>query len=588
LHACGLQTSLFVLLLALLLSGCQVQPARPGLPHWAYQDVKLLDPVDATQPGQDITAAYLQKAGDELDLRVDLLDQDLTPEVDLYLALDYTPGGTTRLPIEAEAGQLWDSLVRIPAHGSLQVLDTGLHPQAGWSLRVLRDAEQDAMSVRLRLASQAQQNLLVQFFSTAPGSQALADQTAVFCIQDPPPPPARVLFAFWDVYPAYTPATALRRWRGAHTGPLGGSHGLAHLLRNAEQADMPLVLLDLKLPSALAALDMMGELPRVNRMLQAGQLILPEPLPIERHAPDTPAFGLANSRFTFGPPGRLPAGKPAARSLPASNQTGYVLARWGSLARQVPAWPAAAAPTAGRSSTWPANPAWMPVPVGTSLPAAVDPAGVTLQMRQALSAIAAPPTTEAAKRDAVPSVLLLGGSLPESTWGAPAQARLGFRYIQNHPWIQVLDTAGLVAQIRAGIILEAAPATEGQAAEPGLAKGSPAPIPKTAGTQTRPLDGNILFQPALLSATEEALQAGLALAPANPLRQAAWEAYTALYAPVYPVSPQLPALRASYASQVWALLAAAAWAEKPSVQRTCQADIDQDGRQDCILADPTI
>ncbi len=561
--ALGRQTLLFLFILALLLAGCQARPAVPALPGWEYQDVKLLDPVDAAQPAQDITAAYLQPAGHELDLRVDLLDQDLTPAVDLYLALDYTTGGKDDLPIQAMAGLPWDSLVCIPAHGSLQVLDTAWHPQAGWALRVLRDAEQDELSIRLRLAPQAQRRLSVQIFSTAPGSPALADQTHVFRLQDPPPPPANVLFAFWDVYPAYTPATALRRWSGAHTGPLGGSHGLGQLLRNAEQAGIPLALLDLKTPFALAALDMMGEMPRIQRMLQADQLILPELLPGAQPAPSTPSFGLANSRFAFGPAGSLPAGQP-----------GYALARWSGLSQPA----ATLTPRETRPFVRTANPTWLALPVGAALPTAVDPGGVTLQMRQALSAIAQP-----AKRGGAPSVLLLGGSLPESTWGAPLQARLGFRYIQRHPWIQVLDAGGLAAQVRAGAVLQTAPPARGRAAE-----NDPAAVSTTAGAQTPSRVGNSLYQPALPEAEEQALRAALAQAPANPLRQAAWEAYTALYAPVYPVSAQLPALRASYISQVWALLAAAAWAEKPSTQLTCQADIDRDGSPDCLLADQSI
>ena len=59
----------------------------------------------------------------------------------------------------------------------------------------------------------------------------------------------------------------------------------------------------------------------------------------------------------------------------------------------------------------------------------------------------------------------------------------------------------------------------------------------------------------------------LSQAPDNSLSQAAWQAYLALFAPVYPAPEELPALRANYRGQVWSLLEAARWAEHPAASR---------------------
>jgi hypothetical protein len=88
-----------------------------------------------------------------------------------------------------------------------------------------------------------------------------------------------VLLAFWNTVPAYTPAQALRRWDGAHTGPYGERHGLHLLLQAVRRSKVPVVLLDLKTPAALSALDFLGKLPQIQNLSTQGLLILPEALP---------------------------------------------------------------------------------------------------------------------------------------------------------------------------------------------------------------------------------------------------------------------------------------------------------------------
>jgi hypothetical protein len=90
-----------------------------------------LDPDNADQPTQDLLAVYTRRAGDALEIRLDLLEHAAIPDYDLYLALDTRPGGGRSLPIEAQTGLDWDTLLVIPASGEMQALDSQMQPCPG-------------------------------------------------------------------------------------------------------------------------------------------------------------------------------------------------------------------------------------------------------------------------------------------------------------------------------------------------------------------------------------------------------------------------------------------------------------------------
>jgi hypothetical protein len=142
--------------------------------------------------------------------------------------------------------------------------------------------------------------------------------------------------------------------------------------------------------------------------------------------------------------------------------------------------------------------------------------------------------------------------LPESAWGAPAAANATLHYLKSRPWIHLLSLQDLLA-------LETAK-------DPGIT------LPQTNEA------------PNLLAQEDQQMLDALSQAPDNPLSQAAWQAYMALFAPVYPAPAELPALRANYRGQVWSLLTAAGWVEHPAATATCQTDPDRDGQAECILA----
>ncbi|MBN1146872.1 MAG: hypothetical protein JXA78_06435 [Anaerolineales bacterium] len=557
----NLRSMLALLSLGLLagLAACRPRPPTPLYAAWEYGQLRALDPAEAAQPGLDLLAAYLRVSGDEIQIRLELLDHAALPDYDLYLAIDHAPGGANDLPLETAPAIAWDTLLAIPALGPFQALDANLAPRSASGLLAVRDPILDTILISLPSQALSPGGKLarfeVQVLLAEAGSSSLADSLGPFCSDAPPPPPARVLFAFWDTYPAYTPLTALRRWSGAHSGPNGGSHGLGNLLSAARAMNTPLALLDLKNPAWLSALDYGGKQAVVDEMLAAGLLILPEyapevayaPLPLpdwaalqmlEQNRNIASEFGLPPSQFIYLPSGSIsevgnarlafirqrPVESAAPGVEPPGIQPVYVW-RWRELLALQ-----------------------LPDPGNQSPQATLE--GPSLETRRALleTALAAAESGTSAA-----PILALGGSLPASAWGDPLPALRSLRYLASRPWVQPVDARGL---------LSAAPA-------PGLP-----PAQATA---------------ALEASTEDNGEAGALLdtlreAPNNPLGRAAWQAYAALFAPVQPTSPDLPSLRSNYVGDVWSLLAAAAWAQEPAPIATCDLDPDHDGQPECLLA----
>ena len=566
----GIRELLAICGLLVWLAGClggqeggSLASSRP----WAYTDLRAVEAAGAVQPELDLVAAYIRRLGPEIQVRLDLLDLTDRHDYDLYLALDTGPGGTTELPLQATAELEWDTLLIIPASGPIQAL-AGAQALAAdrplaqpvqrreMGIRVLRDPGLDTLTISFNPAALGDVPLgfSLQVYLTPAGSLLPADQIAPIHSDERPPERARVLFAFTNSLPAYTPAQALRRWDGAHTGPLGGRHGLYNLLRAARNAGQPVTLLDLKTPGSLAALDYVGGLKLVREMAAAQLLILPENLPtfptqaqpgsltplpawaLERTALEsrqvTLDFGLPASPFLFATAESALVEASAARARlifipqPAdeANPGQTVIARWGETRGiSVPGYGASVDPNQ----------------------ATLD--GPSLEVRRALVE-----TALAAEAGQQP-LLVLGGDLPASQWGNPQIARATFRYLASRPWIQALNANDLLSAQTA-------------------ANRAPFPHAQTPLLEHSPM--------------VEALRE----APGNSPGTAAWQAYRSLFNPVHPAPPELPALRAHYLGQTGALLAAARWADcigeacraAPAVD--CSLDVDFDGRQECSLS----
>jgi hypothetical protein len=577
----------------LLTSACQPQPAEPAL-LWRYTDLRALKAPGSQSASQTLTALYTRTDISEIQIRIDLLDIPSDPDFDLFLAMDTQPGGSHALPIAAQAGFDWDALIKAPASGPVTAWDARGWEIAGLKLRVALDPSQDSVVVSMDKTALgiSRTGFSVQVFVTAAGSTELADSLGPVRSDAAAPPPAQVLLAFWDTFPAASPAQALRHWNGAHSGPFGGRHGLFNLLSAAHAAQTPLTLLDLKTPASLSALDTMGSAnARLRTMIEENLLALPDVLPVEAaqsgsllRPPDWVIQQLAvearSSAKTFQFPAEPYLYSPVRpQDLPAEALAPYRLLFTGSdetdqpngtplVCQRYESWIALPLPT--KLATSPA------ADVRDSQQATLD--GLALATRRKLLALAA--QNAAAKADASNpcsgEILLLGGNMANSAWGDPSMAQAALDYIAAHPWIRVLRPEDLLTAhpTNAPQAQAASEAPSSQQSVPSSPDGKPI----ASGLSIAQIQADVL----------EALQA----APDGALRQAAWQMYASLLAPDFSASGALYKLRAAYLGQIGDLIAGDRWAAQPSEacgsnsRQPCSyaQDVDWDGEPETILA----
>ena len=543
-------TKLFRLALMAAILAASVSCAVAPLPDrsWVYGDLRLLQSAaEGLHPSADILAVYTRVAGSDLQVRIDFLDLPLTPDQDVYIALDTRPGGSNAAflspwqPASTNPADLtqtalpWDILLALPAAGSPRAFDLR---QAGPSTsilpRLVRDPSLDTLTVSLNSAS-IPQPFHLQVFVTGPCASPAEpcnhrplDWTAVLA-SDAQPPQARaaLLMAFWDTFPAYTPALALRRWDGAHTGPNGGRHGLNLLLTAAAQNFVPLVLLDLKTPASLAALDLIGATKRIRGLSDADLLILPDAaygqpedvaLGYSRRA--AAGFGLPGSQLAYSPSGQL--------------QPGY-------LAQFVPLADATHLSRAGATRL-------IPLPPAEAVQA--TDGGPSPDVRQAL--------LEAALSDDASRLVVLGGDLPHSTWGNADASAATFAWIDAHPWIQPLNGEELLTF-----------PVGANRSTPAPASARPAAFPTYDGN-----GGQVTLSPSVL-------MDALSRAPKNAITDLAWQAFFSLTATS--ADAGLQELRAQYLGDVPSLIAASRWADgSPPSAGGCET-FKGEGEETCQL-----
>jgi hypothetical protein len=379
-------------------TACLPQPLYPA---WTIEDLRWLGPADAAAPAADLLAVYTRTTALTVDIRLDLLNID--------------PGDTYSLKVS-----LWDNRsfavtpleIRIASNGAVQASGGVGGKPVVWP-RVLQDDALDTVTLSLnRALIGGRYRLDVSTYAADP-TQPVDGAQGIRSDGLPPTRRASVLLAFRNAFPAVTPAQALRRWDGAHTGPLGDRHGLKHILDAAERYDLPVALLDLKTPASLAALQTMGSIPQIQRLAGQGLLILPdvaESQPVDvalafgRRAAG--GFGLPGSEFVYAPgAGMLPGYAARFTALPDSSHI--------------------AVDGATRL---------IPLPVASEQDAGED--GPSLAVRRALMA--------AALSSDPAALVALGGDLPASTWGDSDMTYPTFAWLAGHPWIHVLDAQALL------------------------------------------------------------------------------------------------------------------------------------------------
>jgi hypothetical protein len=601
------------LVLFLLLASCQTRPSRlePAqlvvAPPWKYIDLRLIKTQVELTPSQSLAALYVRDVGGEQQIRLDLLDYSPDPIIDLYLALDTRPGGTRYLPLSAQANLDWDALITIPASGDVTVIDAQGKEIPGLKLRVVQDAIQDSVVVSLDRAALgvSRTGFGLQVLLTAAKSQEISDSLGPIRSDAPSPIPAPVLLAFWNTFPATSPAQALRSWNGAHTGPFGGRHGLANLLNAALADKIPLTLLDIKTPTSLSALNTVGNgLGLVKSMSTENLLSLPDVLPVEasqsgnlfqptdwvlqklviEERRTAGSFQLPAEPYLYSP--LLPP------DLPTQALSVYKLLFTNSDGNEGPS---------GTGLICQRYQSWLVLPLPTGLPSDLSASqvkaeqqvslnGLSIDARRALLSLALYNAASGANflNPCSGKILLLGGNLAYSAWGEPFIAQAAMDYIAGHPWIRVLKPEDLLG-------VQPAASMHGQDFVPAQRTFNAGSIGGSLGSPQSTLhgpDGKPIVSELTIAQLHAYLLEDLHTAPPGPLAEDAWQMYTSLIAPDFSPSPGLYPLRAAYLGQVGIWLAADRWAANPDGICVKEGggpcayveDLNWDGESEYILA----
>jgi hypothetical protein len=345
--------------------------------------LRAIDPADTSTPAYDLTAVYLREQNDTLQIRVDLLDFRNPKDLSLDIRIE-DESAPEAIPFE----------VHIPSED-----DTA---------RITLDPSLATVIVEIPL-SEIPSHPRVDISTPEDEISGLTPDGPI------PTGTAPLLLTFYDTFAGRFPAEALRSWDGAHTGPRGERHGLKYLLDAVEEYQVPVVLLDLKKPANLSALDAMGVLPRVKELADEGLLILPKNETIQtllKAASSPPESTLQTLERNFG----LPISPLSYNTATTGFQFDFL-----------------------EDITY----LYRPLVGGvTYLPIATEteatqptPDGPSLEVRRALLETA----LDADKKD----ILVLGGDFQNTTWGSPDMVSPMLAYFASRPYIHILATDDL-------------------------------------------------------------------------------------------------------------------------------------------------
>lgn len=547
------------IIISIILSGCQTISRLEPDRAWQYLDLRAMDAADSSLAAADILAVYLRMSGSnsilqDWQIRLDFLDLSYLPECDIYIAFDIEQGESNHIKQPFPTSIDWDTLLVISATMQISLYDSTLASLPANGIRVYRDAIQDTITIDLsgKLFQHPISKINFQVITTSPGYKAALDSTNIISSTDNPPPPAEILLAFWNAFPAFTPAQALRRWDGAHTGPKGGRHGLYHLLTSAQNHSAPLVLLDLKYPSSLSALDYVGGLDLIRDMLDEKLLILPDPLPVLSYSspvmlPDEILKMELLFTQTTGLEYHLPRSKSVFSLFSPINIDNSNLS-YSTVFNLQPllSSPSSIFPEIHLSNC--AGQMVVPIPFFSSANPYYDqttPDGPSLNLRRALIANAIL-NTQFSTSD--PAILILGGELPTSSWGIADETEATLDYFDNHPWIHLIDQNDLFlsSNLNSNGCLKSKKLTE-------------------------------------LTLDPQTIQA-LISSPDNIALSQAIHMISSLTTPIFPDSPGLLDLRKNYIHHIDELLEIANWVENPFARCDCNLDPNPNGQKKCVLS----
>jgi hypothetical protein len=262
--------SLLIVLIAVM--SRYIHSRSPGgntFGDWQYSDVRVIDPIDAGYSGPEIVAVLAHYDFDTLKIRIDFLELFLEHNFDLYIYIDSKPGGNE---IAGNREFRWDYLIKYTNTGMTSVVSEQNIEIDSAKLRTTKDLIGNNLQLTFGLTNNnidTNATVLLQL-STSPGSMQIIDQIGPFLLGGSPPPPIEVAFLFWNVMDGSTPATMLRGWAGAHTGPQSSRHGLSYLLNAVVEWNIPINICNFYDRDIVFALEYLQVWPMINELENEG------------------------------------------------------------------------------------------------------------------------------------------------------------------------------------------------------------------------------------------------------------------------------------------------------------------------------
>ncbi|MBI4281980.1 MAG: hypothetical protein HY672_00625 [Chloroflexi bacterium] len=250
---------------------------------WKYEDLKALDPWgDSESDVRDLVAVYFQQREWFPYFRVDLLDLQSASKPNLYVAIDYKPGGQRTLSeggTDLAADTSWDLLLLLSEDGRQSAFDTDYMGHPNYLTRVTLDTELDYVEFALSAEALVGWDgvpLTVQALVMDSGSTVIVDKT-VPASTDSTAGRGKLVLLFGNMFAGYGPHAVSWYDGYAFTPPerQGERTGLKYLLDAVETYEVPLTTNDMRV-DVLAANDYLGINDRLRSLAERG---LFDPLP---------------------------------------------------------------------------------------------------------------------------------------------------------------------------------------------------------------------------------------------------------------------------------------------------------------------
>lgn len=551
------------ILIGSFLSACTRVNILSEEPPWKYADIRSLDEADAADPEMDLVAVYYRQSpanspSGTVQIRLDFLDITFIPNCNVFIAFDTEAGGESLVMSSFPAAIDWDYLLEIPVSSDIQLYNDRYKPLRSTGISVFRDPLQDTMTVNLSNNRYINSRNVINFqvFTTHSGGSSPADSSSVISSIDSPPERAEVMLVFWNSFPAYSPAQALRRWDGAHTGPQGTRHGLFNLFKAVDDYSIPIILLDLKYPTSLSALDYVGGLDLIKSLIAKKLIILPDPQPILSYIkPISLPNQILHEEMRFIQNIAFDYDIPFAKSVFSIHPLPPIdsgLSRYSTIFLLQSAIPEMNLSYPVITLSQCAGHTIIPIylfPYPHSFYDQTSTEGPVIPLRRALIANAIQNNQNTSPN---PMVLSLGGEVPNSSWATADEADITFQYIINHPWIHVMGENDLIP----------------------FSSQNGKHCPPEVASQT--MKSN-LFDFAFGDNFNKEY-------PNDEPSSFAIQTLTVMTSPVFPDPPGLYELRQNYFDQAGLLLEADHWEKTQYSLSACSLDLNNDNLKECILS----